>query len=434
MVRVAFVHPDLGIGGAERLVVDAGLALKSRGHEVHFFTSHHDTSHCFEETKNGTLQVTAVGDWLPRHFFGYFYAFWAYLRMIYVSIYLVFFSSWRMDVVFCDQVSVCIPFLKLSKARIVFYCHFPDLLLTQRKSFLKKLYRAPLDWLEELTTGMADTVLVNSNFTAETFLSTFTSLRSNRPCVLYPSLNFSSFEKAVEKDEIQDLIPPSAKCVFLSINRYERKKNLNLALEALDWLRNIISDEEWKDVHLVMAGGYDDRVTENKEHHFELCKLAKQYNLNSKVTFVRSFSDAQKLSLLNRCSCLIYTPSNEHFGIVPIEAMYMKRPVIAVNSGGPLETVQNGVTGFLCNPDAESFALVMKEFLKNPSLSSTMGEAGKENVIKKFSFDVFAQHLHSIVTDGGQTGTVWSTAVTCFLMFVVFCVACVWVVNFHNSH
>ncbi|PFX17737.1 alpha-1,3/1,6-mannosyltransferase ALG2-like [Stylophora pistillata] len=434
MVRVAFVHPDLGIGGAERLVVDAGLALKSRGHEVHFFTSHHDTSHCFEETKNGTLQVTAVGDWLPRHFFGYFYAFWAYLRMIYVSIYLVFFSSWRMDVVFCDQVSVCIPFLKLSKARIVFYCHFPDLLLTQRKSFLKKLYRAPLDWLEELTTGMADTVLVNSNFTAETFLSTFTSLGSNRPCVLYPSLNFSSFEKPVEKDEIQDLIPPTAKCVFLSINRYERKKNLNLALEALDWLRNIISDEEWKDVHLVMAGGYDDRVTENKEHHFELCKLAKQYNLNSKVTFVRSISDAQKLSLLNRCSCLIYTPSNEHFGIVPIEAMYMKRPVIAVNSGGPLETVQNGVTGFLCNPDAESFALVMKEFLKNPSLSSTMGEAGKENVIKKFSFDVFAQHLHSIVTDGGQTGTVWSTAVTCFLMFVVFSVACVWVVNFHNSH
>lgn len=154
MVRVAFIHPDLGIGGAERLVVDAGLALKSRGHEVHFFTSHHDKSHCFEETRNGSLNVTSVGDWLPRHFFGCFNAFWAYLRMIYVAIYLIFFSSWRMDVIICDQVSVCIPVLKLSKARVVFYCHFPDMLLTQRKSFLKKLYRAPLDWLEEVTTGM----------------------------------------------------------------------------------------------------------------------------------------------------------------------------------------------------------------------------------------------------------------------------------------
>ena len=104
---------------------------------------------------------------------------------------------------------------------------------------------------------MADIVLVNSNFTAETFVSTFTSLHSNRPQVLYPSLNFSSFDTPVAAEETyKDLIPPSAKCVFLSINRYERKKNLNLALEALDWLRNIINDIEWKDVHLVMAGEF----------------------------------------------------------------------------------------------------------------------------------------------------------------------------------
>ena len=105
-------------------------------------------------------------------------------------------------------------------------------------------------------TGMADIVLVNSNFTAETFVSTFTSLRSNRPRVLYPSLNFLSFDTPVAEEETKDLIPPTAKAVFLSINRYERKKNLNLALEALDWLRNIISDKEWKDVHLVMAGEF----------------------------------------------------------------------------------------------------------------------------------------------------------------------------------
>lgn len=108
-------------------------------------------------------------------------------------------------------------------------------------------------------TGMADTVLVNSNFTAETFVSTFTSLRSNRPRVLYPSLNFSSFDTPVAAEETtKDLLPPTAKFVFLSINRYERKKNLNLALEAFDWLRNIISDKEWKNVHLVMAGEFVD--------------------------------------------------------------------------------------------------------------------------------------------------------------------------------
>ena len=48
---------------------------------------------------------------------------------------------------------------------MLFYCHFPDLLLTKRQSFLKKLYRTPIDWLEEKTTGMADCIVVNSNFT-----------------------------------------------------------------------------------------------------------------------------------------------------------------------------------------------------------------------------------------------------------------------------
>ena len=49
--------------------------------------------------------------------------------------------------------------------KIVFYCHFPDQLLTERSTTLKALYRVPIDWLEEKTTAMADKILVNSHFT-----------------------------------------------------------------------------------------------------------------------------------------------------------------------------------------------------------------------------------------------------------------------------
>lgn len=152
---IAVIHPDLGIGGAERLIIDAALALQLQGHEVKIFTAHHDKSHCFKETKDGTLSIIAVGDWLPRHIFWKCYALWAYIRMIYVSFYLVFISSYEPDVIICDQVSACLPILKLSKkAKTIFYCHFPDMLLTNRKSILKKIYRMPFDWLEEFTTGM----------------------------------------------------------------------------------------------------------------------------------------------------------------------------------------------------------------------------------------------------------------------------------------
>jgi glycosyltransferase involved in cell wall biosynthesis len=85
------------------------------------------------------------------------------------------------------------------------------------------------------------------------------------------------------------------------------------------------------------------------DYHAELEAFASKH-LNGKVTFLRSFrfagclsciitnyhschscrSDDDKLVLLHRCCALVYTPENEHFGICPVEAMYMSRPVIAV--------------------------------------------------------------------------------------------------------
>lgn len=50
---VVFFHPDLGIGGAERLVIDAALGLQNQGHKVVIYTSYRDVKHCFDEAKDG---------------------------------------------------------------------------------------------------------------------------------------------------------------------------------------------------------------------------------------------------------------------------------------------------------------------------------------------------------------------------------------------
>jgi hypothetical protein len=47
---------DFGVGGAERLIVDATCHLAAHGHDVHVFTSHHDKNRCFEETVSGKDQ------------------------------------------------------------------------------------------------------------------------------------------------------------------------------------------------------------------------------------------------------------------------------------------------------------------------------------------------------------------------------------------
>lgn len=99
---VLFLHPDLGLGGAERLVVDAALALQARGCRVQIWTAHYDPERCFAETRG--LSVQQAGGWLPRSLWGRGHALCAALRMVFVALYILLLSGQRVDAFVCDQV------------------------------------------------------------------------------------------------------------------------------------------------------------------------------------------------------------------------------------------------------------------------------------------------------------------------------------------
>lgn len=153
-------------------------------------------------------------------------------------------------------------------------------------------------------------------------------------------------------------------------------------------------------IHLIIAGGYDARVRENVEYYNELQILClKRVACASKVTFLRSPDDDVKTMLLKSCHTLLYTPDREHFGIVPLEAMYCALPVIAVNSGGPLETVKDNKTGYLCPQDPEEFASRMNYLCLNREEAKKMGEQGKRHVTRHFSFKSFSNQLDNLIQD-----------------------------------
>eukprot|EP01080_Neovahlkampfia_damariscottae_P010018 gene10018-2337_t len=394
-MRVGFIHPDLGIGGAERLVVDAGLGLQDLGHEIEFFTSHHSKDHCFEETKNGTLKVNVYGDFLPRNILGFFHIFFAILRMLYVSLIVCLFHK-KFDVLFVDQVSVNILILKLfSSSKIVFYCHHPDKLLVKSgANIIKKLYRIPFDYLEEKTTGMSDTILVNSKYTQDVFKAEFKSIKKTTE-ILYPAINLNNYD--IKPDE-KPTINLTNKIAITSVNRFENKKNIPLAVKAFALLKN--KYQNFNDLILVIGGGYDPRVDENKQVLDELKSLIKELKIEDKVTFLPSFSNADRYVLFHESRVITYTPKNEHFGIVPVEAQYGGRFVIACNSGGPLETISHGKTGFLVDPKPEAFAEAILKVLemKNEEYEK-LSKTARQNVIDKFSLKSFSNKLNKIITD-----------------------------------
>jgi alpha-1,3/alpha-1,6-mannosyltransferase len=185
--------------------------------------------------------------------------------------------------------------------------------------------------------------------------------------------------------------------LFVSINRYERKKDLRLAINAMNCLKAKLDANKWNECHLVMAGGYDSRVQENVNHYNELTDLCNSLNLKDKISFMRSISDKQKVQLLRKAFCLIYTPTNEHFGIVPVEAMYCEKPVLATNTGGPLETVAHEKTGYLASADPEEFANFMFKLIENISIQKKFSQAARIRVIEKFSFLSFKKNLGDIM-------------------------------------
>jgi alpha-1,3/alpha-1,6-mannosyltransferase len=385
LLNIAFLRPGLGIGGAERLVVDAALELGARGHAVTLFVGDRQEAQ-LDEVRAGLVRVVAVGRLLPAQIAQRLRAPAAIVRAAWAARTLARVSP-PPDVVVCDLVPHVIPLLRrLVRAPIACYCHFPDLLLAPRRRGLYALYRAPIDRLEAAGLEAAHRVLVNSRFTASIVRATFPRLAIGRIEVVHPG---------VDVPETLPAPPPEGESLVLSVNRFDPGKNLPLAIEALDALRARLTSSAFAGVRLVLAGHFDARLRESRALASALETRAAQLGLEDRVSLARSPSDAERRALLARASCVVYTPLAEHFGIVPLEAMAAARPVIAVNRGGPTETIVHGETGWLADPRPEAFAEVLARVLGDGGAARRMGEAGWAHVRRRFSRRAFGDRLEA---------------------------------------
>eukprot|EP01069_Polyplicarium_translucidae_P009111 Polyplicarium_translucidae@DN3291_c0_g1_i1.p1 len=410
-LQVAFFHPNLGVGGAEQLVVSAACGIKkfdiAKNVDVTIYTAHHDHGHCFPETVDGTLRVDCRGSWLPTTLFGRFHLACVLARMAWLVVSVFASRLWgriargekvKFDFIVNDQVAAINPLLLPLCRRLLFYCHFPDfLLVTNRSTWLRRAYRRVLDNLESFSMSSAHTIFVNSEYTYSVFQRAFQAAHRRKKGsvkVLHPPVdlqkirNFlvsreesdgahsSEFEKAIralfgKADVTSESMRRSERNYIISLNRYERKKNIGLAVKALALARAASED-----LRLIIAGGFDPRCPENSEVLEELKALCDSMGLSWRagtdevwdrscdVLFLFSVSDRLRFELLYEALALVYTPRNEHFGIVPCEAMALGTIPIASNSGGPRESIVDKKTGFLCADSPSAFAEATKEILR----------------------------------------------------------------------
>jgi glycosyltransferase involved in cell wall biosynthesis len=139
--------------------------------------------------------------------------------------------------------------------------------------------------------------------------------------------------------------------------------------------------------HLVRAMGLVEtsvkcRIAGEGPDISDLRKLAHRLGASDRIDFLGFVDDEDLVDLYAGALAIYYAPMDEDYGLATVEAMKSQKPVLtADDSGGVLEFVQDGITGFVLRPDdPAALARRIDELYSDRNKARRMGSAGREVV------------------------------------------------------
>ncbi|KHJ49192.1 glycosyltransferase, group 1 family protein [Trichuris suis] len=367
-MRILFCHPEFWLGGGEAVVFDMILALRERGHIVHLATGHCDPFWVEKLERNVDEMICSAVTMAGDYFHG----------MQYVALKAWFKWGRIFDLIMLDACPGAAPLLKLLfRRRIYYYCHFPYQFMLPTSRVDAFLMSIEMRIIEAWCLSFCDFVSTNSRYTStisafansyNRFIFTAAQVAhrhlagmTNRNCkLLYPAVPNVTVDGRLMDAKSSLSLP---KVYFLSLNRYWPDKRVDIALSAFGHLRKLVNESVWNSISLVVAGSVEKRLSTSLQVVEQLQRMAEELDISSKVVFLQNITAQEKTHLLSHCLALLYTSPMEHFGITPIEASHFGKPVIAVDSCGCKETINNGSTGLLVEFSPQGFANAMAKLL-----------------------------------------------------------------------
>jgi glycosyltransferase involved in cell wall biosynthesis len=148
---------------------------------------------------------------------------------------------------------------------------------------------------------------------------------------------------------------------LLAVGRLETVKRMDLAIRALARVP--------APARLVVVGEGTQRGA--------LERLAAEVGVLDRVTFAGSVEGDELVRLYADARAVVYTPFDEDFGYVTLEAFLSGKPVItATDSGGTLEFVSDATNGLVTPPDPEAIAAAMTRLAGDERLARQLGSRG----------------------------------------------------------
>ncbi|XGW35752.1 hypothetical protein V3C99_019162, partial [Haemonchus contortus] len=388
-MHVVIIHPEQWNGGSDRCTVALIRHFVSKGCKVTWLTTMIDEY--WKDHKFDGVDIHEVGlklhpgDWWSQN--------------VALGWYLVF-NNIKPDLVVIDHSASCVPLIKwrYPSCKVLFYCHFPQQLVTPSRFFLYRWYSSLIGVIEEHLFQHTDVIMVNSHFTASQFSRVMPRIEKSKIRVVYPPCDVDSIVISAEKPMSRRDRPQNDVYVFMSMNRFWPEKRLDIIIEAASLLKK----RGYKFL-VQLAGSVMPHIPESRIYYELLQKMTRDLDVEDVVEFIPSPSECQKFELYRKCDSALYTPPNEHFGIVPIEALDQRRPVIVCDSGGPAETVIEDVTGSkIMKPTGELLAEAMVHHIKKqdwPALDcDETYEKQRIRFDRDFSLRGFCAHIDEAVS------------------------------------
>lgn len=127
----------------------------------------------------------------------------------------------------------------------------------------------------------------------------------------------------------------------------------------------------------------------------QLKKLAREKRLTNEVVFLGFRSDVPEI--IASLDIFVLASLTEPFGKVVVEAMAMKKPVVATRVGGVPEIIEHGKSGILIPPgDAMTLAEAITKVAKDENRARKIGVVGRRTVIRKFNLGNFLQRFERV--------------------------------------
>ncbi len=244
--------------------------------------------------------------------------------------------------------------------------------------------------------GGAATLIAISNWTRDLGLAVLGELgldgHGQRLRVVHLGTDPTSFRPGIDPRAVRDrfALPDAGTRWLVTVARLQRHKGMDTVIAALPAIL-----ARAPDVRYAVAGAGPDRE--------RLEKLTHKLGLADRVRFLGGVTDQDLPALYNLASVYVGASRRserlgvEGFGISLVEASACGLPVVAGNSGGIPDAVQDGETGFLVPPeDPAALADAICRLLGDATLATRLGENGRRAVETHFNWDRVVRDLREI--------------------------------------